>query len=51
VTHLSLHVATVSVSNVWDLPLWSWRQYVAWQDNHLERYKKAAKEGVHCVNC
>jgi hypothetical protein len=51
VTHLSLHVASLSVRDVWDLPLWTWRQYVSWQDDHLERFKKHRKAGVICVHC
>lgn len=33
------------------MPLWLWRQHATWLDDHLETYKKAAKNGVHCVSC
>jgi hypothetical protein len=46
-----LHVPSLSVNNVWDLPLWSWRQYVDWQDEHVARYRKLAEKGVLCVHC
>jgi len=44
-------VPSLSVTGVWDLPMWSWRSYVEWQDDHIDAYKKAAKKGVLCVNC
>jgi hypothetical protein len=38
---LTTLVHTMSVHNVWDLPLWAWRSYEALHDD----YVKQAKEG------
>jgi hypothetical protein len=39
------------VTNGRALPLWAWREYVTWVDQHIEKYKQAAKKGVLCVHC
>lgn len=42
--HLSIEVPSITVHNVWDLPLWAWRSYAAYIDD-LERRAKEANSG------
>jgi hypothetical protein len=39
-----MHVASLSVWNVWDLPLWAWREYRAWHDAEQARIRKQLAE-------
>jgi hypothetical protein len=36
-------VPTISVWNVWDLPLWAWRMYAPYVDDYETKAKEAER--------
>ena len=42
---LTTLVASLSVWNVWDLPLWAWRSYAGVHDDYVQQMREAAKNG------
>lgn len=42
---LTVLVPGVTVWNIWDLPLWAWRQYAAYVDEHRRQAKEAERNG------
>ena len=44
---LSMLVPSVTVWNVWDLPLWAWRSYAAVVDAYEAELRKEARAGQH----
>lgn len=39
--HLTVLVPSLSFQNIWDLPLWLWRQYAEYADEDARRNREA----------
>lgn len=38
---LTALIPSLSVANVWDLPLWAWQSYAAYHDDYVTKSKEA----------
>lgn len=44
---LSILVPSVTVWNVWDLPLWAWRSYARYVDDQRQRARELERRAGH----
>ena len=40
---LTTLVPSLSVWNVWDLPLWAWQSYAAYHDDYVKQMEEASR--------